>query len=54
MTPVAVTKKEVPSPDEFISRCEQEHGILKSLYADLLTAYNQGCSVLRGKLGWHA
>ena len=40
MTPVVATKKDVPSPDEFISRCEQEHGILKSLYTDLLTAYN--------------
>jgi hemerythrin-like metal-binding protein len=29
------------SPEEFIARCEREHGVLKTIYTHLIIAYNK-------------
>ena len=41
MSHLAPKNEALPSPEEFISRCEREHRILKELYSDLVVAYNQ-------------
>ncbi|MEI7606567.1 MAG: hemerythrin family protein [Rhodospirillaceae bacterium] len=39
--PATKKQNKLPTPLEFIARCDMEHAILQRLYADLIVAYNR-------------